>query len=163
MRNFGNQAHKNILDIWKCKIFFEFSNKRFQWLGIFVQIKDEHYFLEILRRHLADILMRAGSADILRSIPSKETSQVLYFFSTTLHSSKMISIQGYPDRSRTISSKIGWHPKSPDLCKHVQDQENDRIQRIGQVLEQSVSFQLDKCSRQIFEAPQMEKIQIQQC
>ena len=27
-------------------------------------------------------------------MPSKETSQVLYFFSTTLHSSKMISFKG---------------------------------------------------------------------
>ena len=63
MRNFRNQAHKNILDIWKCKIFFEFSNKRFQWLRIFVQIKDEHYFLEILRRHLASNHVRTCSAD----------------------------------------------------------------------------------------------------
>ena len=46
VRNFCNQAHKDILNIWKCKIFFEFSNKWFQWLRIFVQIKNEHYFLK---------------------------------------------------------------------------------------------------------------------
>ena len=171
VRNFCNKAHKHILNIWKCKIFFKFSNERFQRLRILVKVKYEHDFLNLKvppSEHWLSFVglemlwwRTFGDLCLLKKLRKCYiSSRQLYIIQ------KLYLCKDFPyDSLRTIRVDSGRENRSesPYLCKRVQVRENDKIQRTELVLKPSVYDQLDICNRQIFEAPQMGKIRIPQC